>query len=148
MKVANARSLRQLFESCSFSVELRRRRAAKNRNRVIYPSFISRRMGQLLKNTESTDRAVLLSRGRGESGPEMSLFCSEKTNPTLANSSKVARHLRSQECDHLMMHYGGAAPYYRVRDDRHASTSFVPLGLPKHIHPFSLMNVQVANHFW
>ena len=62
------------------------RRAAKNRNRVIYPSFISRRMGQLLKNTESTDRPSCSAQppwiGNGKRGarprPEMNLFCGEK----------------------------------------------------------------------
>ena len=115
--VVNARSLGHFFETCSFSVEAEERRgeerrAPKNRNRVIYPSFISRRMGQLLKNTESTDRPSCSAQppwiGNGKRGarprPEMNLFCGEKkTNLTLANSSKVARHLRSQECENAII---------------------------------------------
>ena len=88
------------LSSPAHSLLRQRKAAAKNRNRVIYPSFISRRMGQLLKNTERIDRAAMQC-STGEGGrmwPEMSPVFSEKNESDFVKFATIA-----QECEYTII---------------------------------------------
>ena len=135
------------LSSPAHSLLRRRKAAAKNRNRVIYPSFISRRMGQLLKNTERIDRAAMQC-STGEGGrmwPEMSPVFSEKNESDFVKffvgcARQLLRNANIRSFDDALRR-GGA-----VSQSVQLLMGIIYYAQPCFAHPLFSPNVKV-NHF-